>query len=61
MNIKVKLLNSKRYKNYETMDAAIARWQEKGWRIADVAQDIKEYGDDAVAILWMPEYKLEGK
>ena len=52
MEIKIKLLNDKRYKNSDTFDTAIERWKEKGWQLADVAQDIKNHGDDAVAILW---------
>ena len=52
MEIKVKLLNDKRYKDYDTFEAAIERWQEKGWVLADVAQDIENHFDDAVAILW---------
>ena len=54
MDIKVKVLNSKRYKNSDTFESAIDRWLVKGWRLADVAQDIANHGDDAVAILWMP-------
>lgn len=54
MEIKVKLLNIKRYKNDDTFEAAIDRWQEKGWILADVAQDFINHGDDAVAILWRP-------
>lgn len=53
MEIKVKLLNSGRYKNDETFDAAIERWQEKGWKLADVAQDGSDNYEGAVAILWM--------
>ena len=53
MDIKVKLLNDKRYKNADTFEAAIERWVEKGWQLADVAQDMVHHGDDAVAILWM--------
>ena len=52
MGIEIKLLNDKRYKNEEAFDAAIDRWQEKGWILADVAQDIGNYNYDAVAILW---------
>ena len=52
MEIKIKLLNDKRYKDYDAFDAAIDRWQEKGWNLVDVVQDIINHGDDAVAILW---------
>lgn len=54
MKIKTKLLDDKRYKNSDTFEAAIERWLEKGWRLADVVQDIEHHGDDAVAILWKP-------
>lgn len=54
MNIKIKLLLDSRYKNSDTFDAAIERWQERGWRLADVAQDFPNHGDEAVAILWRP-------
>ncbi|MDD5591571.1 MAG: hypothetical protein PHY18_06600 [Dehalococcoidales bacterium] len=54
MKVKIKLLNDKNYKNGDTFDTAIVRWQEKGWALADVAEDL-EHGDDAVAILWKPE------
>jgi len=54
MEIIVKLLNDKRYRDADTFDAAIERWQGKGWRLADVAQDIV-HNDDAVAILWRPK------
>lgn len=54
MEIKIKLLNDKKYKDDALFDAAIKRWEEKGWRLADVAQDIPNHGCDAVAILWMP-------
>jgi len=54
MDIKIKLLQVYRYKNDETFGAAIERWQGKGWHLADIAQDIVNHGDDAVAILWMP-------
>ena len=54
MEIKIKLLNSERYKDSDTFDAAIDRWHEKGWKLADVAQDL-DHGDDAVAILWRPK------
>ena len=52
MEIEIKLLNDKRYKDYDTFEAAIERWQGKGWVLADVAQDIENHFDDAVAILW---------
>lgn len=55
MNIKIKLLNSKRYKDADSFDNAIDRWILRGWQFATVAQDIKKYGDDAVAILWRPQ------
>jgi hypothetical protein len=55
MEIKIKLLNDKRYKSGDTFDAAIERWQEKDWNLAEVAQDIPAHGDDAVAILWRPK------
>lgn len=55
MDIKIKLLNDYKYKNYNAFDTAIERWKEKGWRLAEVAQDIVNHGDDAVAILWMPK------
>lgn len=54
MEIKIKLLNDKRYKNDDTFEAAIERWQEKGWHLADVAQDWPDHNSDAVAILWKP-------
>lgn len=52
MDIQVKLLNDNRYKDFEHFDAAIERWEEKGWHLADVAQDLENHGDDAVAIIW---------
>ena len=55
MEIIVKLLNDKRYKDADTFNDAIERWQGKGWRLADVAQDIMGHGCDAVAILWKPK------
>ena len=54
MEIKIKLLNDKRYKDCDTFDAAIDRWQNKGWQLADVVQDFENHGYDAVAILWKP-------
>lgn len=54
MEIKVKLLNSNKYKDDDNFQAAIDRWKQKGWELADVAQDLVNHGDDAVAILWMP-------
>ncbi len=52
MEIVVKLLNGKRYKDADTFEVAIERWVEKGWQLADIAQDIAGHGDDAIAILW---------
>lgn len=55
MDIKIKLLNDKRYKDDDSFNVAIDRWQEKGWHLAEVAQDIENNNYDAVAILWMPK------
>lgn len=54
MRIKIKILYDDKYKDANHFDAAIDRWQEKGWYLADVAQDYPEHGDDAAAILWKP-------
>ena len=54
MKIKVRLLYDGKYKDGDAFDAAIDRWRGKGWRLADVVQDLLNHGDDAVAILWMP-------
>jgi hypothetical protein len=55
VKIEIKLLNNKSYKNDDNFNDAIERWQDKGWILADVAQDIKSHGFDAVAILWRPK------
>jgi len=55
MRIKIKLLYNDRYKDDDAFDTAIERWKEKGWELADVAQDIKNHGCDAVGILWRPD------
>ena len=55
IRIKTKVLYSDRYRDGDTFEAALERWQEKGWKVADVAQDFKYCGDAAAAILWRTE------
>lgn len=54
MRIKIKVLYDDKYKDDDAFNAAIERWQGKGWILADVAQDIIGHGYDSAAILWMP-------
>lgn len=54
MRIKIKVIYDDKYKDYDAFDAAIERWQEKGWILADTAQDFKNHGDAAAAIFWRP-------
>ena len=58
IRIKIKVLYSDRYKDEDTFDAAIERWQEKGWHLADVAQDFEHCGDAAGAILWRTDFEI---
>lgn len=59
MRIKIKILYDDKYKDDDAFGAAIERFQKKGWILADIAQDIQNHGDDAVAILWMPLHPLK--
>jgi len=52
IRIITKILYDDRYKDAESFDKAIDRWKEKGWELADVAQDLVNCGDTAAAILW---------
>jgi len=57
IRVKTKILYSDRYKDGDSFDAAIERWIEKGWHLADVAQDFENCGDAAGAILWQTDLK----
>jgi hypothetical protein len=51
VRIITKVLYTDHYKDGDAFDAALERWKEKGWNLADIAQDLKK-SDDAAAILW---------
>jgi len=58
IRIITKVLYSDRYKDSDTFDAGIERWREKGWQLADVAQDFEHCGDSAAAILWRTDLEV---
>ena len=48
MKLKVRILYDARYKDFDSFETALERWESKGWTIADVANSLSENRNAAI-------------